>query len=85
MARLDAERWTRLQSLFHAAVDLDPDAWKPYLDREAADDPSLAARVEQMLEADRQTGASSTAARLTWPRMSSRRAARSAVALAPTA
>jgi serine/threonine-protein kinase len=54
MARLDAERWTRLQSLFHAAVDLDPDAWKPYLDREAADDPSLAARVEQMLEADRQ-------------------------------
>ena len=49
---LSGERWERIQSLFHATVDLPRDEWRPFLDREVKGDAALADRVLGMLNAD---------------------------------
>ena len=49
---LSGERWERIQSLFHATVDLPRDEWRPFLDREVQGDAALADRVLGMLNAD---------------------------------
>ncbi len=38
---MDSARWTRVQSLFHAAADLPPAEQRAFLEAECADDPSL--------------------------------------------
>jgi hypothetical protein len=50
----DARRWQRLQELFHAAVALPKAERGAFLERECADDVSLAAQVLAMVRADEQ-------------------------------
>jgi eukaryotic-like serine/threonine-protein kinase len=49
---MDAARWTRLQSLFHDAVDLPLAERERFLERECADDPSLIVEVRALLRED---------------------------------
>jgi serine/threonine-protein kinase len=43
------ERWQRLQELFDAAVEMNPDQRAAFLDRACADDPSLRGQVESLI------------------------------------
>ncbi|HSB53099.1 MAG TPA: tetratricopeptide repeat protein [Gemmatimonadales bacterium] len=49
---MDAARWERIQSLFHAAADLAPEAQQALLQAEAGDDPELIAEVRALLRED---------------------------------
>jgi serine/threonine-protein kinase len=49
---LTGDRWERLQTLFHAAVDRPRVEWRPFLEAEADGDTALADRVMDMLIAD---------------------------------
>ena len=46
---LTEERWRRLESLFHAARDLGPEARRGLLECETAGDPELRRQLEEML------------------------------------
>jgi eukaryotic-like serine/threonine-protein kinase len=48
----DAQRWSRIEALFDAAVELDPTARAAFLDRECPD-PALRTEVERLLHAER--------------------------------
>ena len=52
MTALSAERWQRIQDLFHLAVDQPRDEWRRILEREAAGDAGLVDRVIDMLNED---------------------------------
>ncbi len=54
---MDAERWARVQSLFHDAAILPPEDHRQFLEQNAGNDASLVADVLAMLRADR-SGAS---------------------------
>src|SRR5690606_36882420 len=49
---MHAERWERVQTLFHAALELPKAERRAFLERECAGDPGLAADVLAMLAAD---------------------------------
>ncbi len=49
---MDAERWERIQGLFHAAADLDEAQRRAFLDEQCAGDDDLAAEVLSLLEED---------------------------------
>ena len=49
---MDARRWDRIQSLFHAAVELPSDQQRSYLEAQCADDPSLVGATLALLEQD---------------------------------
>lgn len=49
---MDPDRWERLQSLFHQAAERPPAGRRAWLAARCADDPTLLAEVERMLEAD---------------------------------
>ncbi len=49
---MHAERWERVQALFHAALELPEAERQAFVERECAGDPGLAADVLAMLEAD---------------------------------
>jgi serine/threonine-protein kinase len=49
---MDADRWERLQALFHAAADLPGAEREAYIRAECADDASLAAEVRALIEED---------------------------------
>jgi eukaryotic-like serine/threonine-protein kinase len=53
---LSDARWERLESLFHAAVPLAPEARVKLLDRECESDPALRAEVERLLAAHDRAG-----------------------------
>jgi len=53
---VDAARWNRLQSLFHAAADLPPDEQRAFLTDSCSDDPSLVDEALSLLAADAQGG-----------------------------
>jgi hypothetical protein len=48
---MNPERWQRIESLFHAARALDPDARAAFLVRECATDAELRREVETLLAA----------------------------------
>jgi serine/threonine-protein kinase len=52
MTMKEAERWTRLQALFHQALDLGEPEREAFLLRNSADDPSLVADVKALLDED---------------------------------
>ena len=49
---LSGERWERMQSLFHAALERPRGEWRTFLDAEVDGDAALADRVMDMLDAD---------------------------------
>src|SRR5262249_43048986 len=49
---VDAARWARVQSLFHAAVDLPAAEQRAYLECECGDDPSLVGDAVALLAGD---------------------------------
>ena len=49
---MHAERWERVQALFHAALELPEAERQAHVERECAGDAGLAADVLAMLEAD---------------------------------
>ncbi len=49
---MESERWTRLQALFHQAVDIAEPERDEFLVRNSADDPSLVADVKVLLDED---------------------------------
>jgi serine/threonine-protein kinase len=49
---MDAVRWERIQSLFHAAAELPPARQRAYLEAECSDDPSLVGATLAMLAED---------------------------------
>ena len=49
---MDAARWTRIQTLFDAALERDPDERDAFLQTACADDPDLLAEVRSLLAAD---------------------------------
>ena len=51
---MDAARWDRLQSLFHAAADLPPEQQRAFLVARCSDDPSLVEEALSLLAADAQ-------------------------------
>ncbi len=53
---MDAARWDRLQSLFHAAVELPPDEQRAFLTAGCTDDPSLVDDALSLLAADAKGG-----------------------------
>ena len=48
---MDSERWQRIETLFDAALDLDPSRWDTFLDDHCRDDPALRAEVAALLAA----------------------------------
>ena len=52
---MDPEGWTRVETLFLRAVELDPAARRSLLEAERARDPELVARVERLLRKDEET------------------------------
>jgi serine/threonine protein kinase len=46
------QRWTRIEEVFEAATELNPEVRTAFLDRECAGDPELRAELERMLGAD---------------------------------
>ncbi|MBC7896607.1 MAG: protein kinase, partial [Cytophagaceae bacterium] len=50
---MDPARWDRIQSLFHEAAEMPPEAQLPWLSDACAGDPSLVADVIAMLDADK--------------------------------
>jgi serine/threonine-protein kinase len=53
---MDAERYERLQRLFHDAVDLPEPARESFLARECGDDPEVLAQLRKMIETDGRAG-----------------------------
>ncbi|HEX5004592.1 MAG TPA: serine/threonine-protein kinase, partial [Gemmatimonadales bacterium] len=53
---MDAERWERVQRLFHGAVELPPASRDAYLRGASEGDPALADEVRRMLDADAAEG-----------------------------
>ena len=49
---LSSEKWTKLEELFVAAVDLGPDARRRFLDTECATEPELRAELESLFRYD---------------------------------
>jgi serine/threonine protein kinase len=49
---MDATRWTRVQTLFHATVDMPPAEQQRYLETQCADDPSLVGETLSLLAED---------------------------------
>src|SRR6185369_1157961 len=49
---MDAERWQRIEELFHRAADLAADGREVLLDAECGEDADLREKVEQLLRAD---------------------------------
>jgi len=49
---VNTDQWRRVESLFHQAVDLDPDARARFLDAECGDDAELRAEVERLVTDD---------------------------------
>ena len=49
---MDAERWKRLDDLFHRAVDLPVGRRRAFLDEACADDPELRAELEALITSD---------------------------------
>ena len=58
---MDAIRWQRIQSLFDAALELQPAARRDYLGAECADDPTLREEVESLIAASDSVGDSASA------------------------
>ena len=55
------DRWSRLESLFHAAADLPVAERKAFLESATTDDPSLAAEVLELLAHDQESSAPESA------------------------
>ena len=53
---MDAARWERLQSLFHAAADLPAAEQRSYLRGQCGDDPTLVDDAMSLLAADARGG-----------------------------
>ncbi len=53
---MDAQRWERIQDLFHEAADLPPAEQRAFVEARTADDPSLVPDVLGMLAEDRREG-----------------------------
>ena len=53
---MDAQRWERIQTLFHEAADLPPADQRAFLEARTADDPSIVPDVLGMLAEDRREG-----------------------------
>src|SRR5215472_10675056 len=51
-ASLTPERWSQIQTVFHAALDCDPEDQPAFLDRACAEDVELRAEVESLLAAE---------------------------------
>ncbi len=52
---MDAERWCQVEQLYHAAMELDEDQRKAFLDRECAGDQALRAELESLIAYTHQT------------------------------
>src|SRR5262249_18719264 len=52
---LEAGRWARLETLFYAAVDMDPAQRSAFLDERCGDDVTLRRDVESLLESSQKT------------------------------
>ncbi|MGH7680472.1 MAG: tetratricopeptide repeat protein [Candidatus Eiseniibacteriota bacterium] len=50
---MDAQRWERIQTLFHEAADLPPEDQRAFVEARCLDDPSLVADILGMLSEDR--------------------------------
>ena len=50
-----SDRWIRIESLFYAAVELEPESRSLFLDQACRDDADLRCEVESLLQSDRQT------------------------------
>jgi eukaryotic-like serine/threonine-protein kinase len=50
-----AERWRRIEELFHAALDLEPQARPPFLQQACGDDIDLIKEVESLLDSSNKT------------------------------
>ena len=53
---MDATRWARVQTLFHAAADMPPAEQRDYLEAQCADDPSLVGETLSLLAEDAHGG-----------------------------
>jgi serine/threonine-protein kinase len=53
---MDATRWSRVQTLFHAAADMPPTAQRDYLEAQCGDDPSLVGETLSLLAEDAHGG-----------------------------
>lgn len=53
---LDPDRWERIQAIFHAALEHDPDTRGVFLEEACADDHGLRAQIDSLLDAHRQGG-----------------------------
>ena len=49
---MDATRWARVQTLFHAAADIPPTEQRAYLESQCGDDPSLVGETLSLLVED---------------------------------
>lgn len=54
---MDSEHWQRINELFHATLEREPDARNAFLDRECAGDGALANEVRSLLRAHAEAGA----------------------------
>jgi serine/threonine-protein kinase len=50
-----SDRWVRIEYLFYAALELEPDSRAAFLDQTCRDDAELRKEVESLLQSDRQT------------------------------
>jgi serine/threonine protein kinase/Tol biopolymer transport system component len=53
---VDAERWRQVEQLYHAAMELEEDPRKAFLDRECAGDQALRVELESLIAYSQQTG-----------------------------
>ena len=53
---MNAERWKRIQELFHHVVPLSQEERARFLDRECVNDPSMKAEIEELVHAHQATG-----------------------------
>jgi hypothetical protein len=53
---MQAERWRRLEHLYHAAMEEEEDQRAAFLEKSCVDDPSLQGEVESLIAYARQTG-----------------------------
>src|SRR6266478_3241242 len=49
---MHSQRWRRMEELFHAALALDPDSQRTFLDNACGSDPELRRGVESLLAGD---------------------------------
>ena len=49
---IDAERWQRIESIYHAALEREPDQRSRFLAKACADDPNLRCEIESLLAED---------------------------------